>query len=42
MEALWSRRSEPHNLVGTTINVNNGNWVRQGMVSYALAFYYDL
>ena len=30
MEVLWQRRHLGHNLVGTTINVHNGEWTRKG------------
>lgn len=30
MEVLWSKRNASHDLVGTVINVNTGEWVRKG------------
>ena len=30
MEAIWQRRDHGHNLVGTTINIHNGEWTRRG------------
>ena len=33
MEALWNYRSIHTNLVGTVINIHNGNWIRRGKFS---------
>ena len=30
MEAIWERRHHGHDLVGTTIDVHNGEWTRKG------------
>ena len=30
MEAIWQARHQGHDLVGTTIDVNNGQWTRKG------------
>ena len=30
MEVIWEKRNEDHNLVGTIINVNTGEWIRRG------------
>ena len=34
MEALWDSRHQVNNLVGTVINVHNGQWTRKGMYEY--------
>ena len=30
MEAIWMARHRGHDLVGTTIDINNGQWTRKG------------
>ena len=30
MEAIWIHRSRASDLVGTVINIHNGDWVRRG------------
>ena len=30
MEAIWQNRDIEHQLVGTTINIHNGQWTRKG------------
>ena len=30
MEAIWQYREKKHDLVGTTINIHNGQWHRKG------------
>ena len=30
MEAIWQARHHGHNLVGTTIDISNGEWTRKG------------
>jgi hypothetical protein len=30
MKALWTYRSRSSDLVGTVINIHNGEWVRRG------------
>ena len=37
MEAIWQRRDHGHNLVGTTINIHNGEWTRRGETTSSLA-----
>lgn len=30
MDVLWEKRQRGSNLVGTVINIHNGDWVRRG------------
>ena len=30
MEAIWQARHQDHDLVGTTIDISNGEWTRKG------------
>lgn len=42
MEVLWQRRHLGHNLVGTTINVHNGEWTRKDSgVGAGIDSYYE-
>lgn len=48
MEAIWIHRSRASDLVGTVINIHNGDWVRRGKNHFhlkrslkkAIHFYY--
>ena len=35
MESIWHYRSRSSDLVGTVIDVHNGDWIRRGMVGFA-------
>lgn len=36
MEAIWIHRSRASDLVGTVINIHNGDWVRRGINNFHL------
>ena len=45
MKALWTYRSRSSDLVGTVINIHNGEWVRRGknnIFLYILLYYFTL
>lgn len=34
LDFLWEKRQRNSNLVGTTINIHSGEWVRRGTVAW--------
>ena len=42
MEFIWQKRHQGHNLVGTTINIHNGEWTRkESGVGAGIDSYYE-
>ena len=42
MEVIWQKRHQGHNLVGTTINIHNGEWTRkESGVGAGIDSYYE-
>ena len=40
MEFLWKSRHRGSDLVGTIINIHNGDWVRKGYITHTHTYSY--
>lgn len=42
MDVLWDRRQRESDLVGTVINIHNGEWVRRGECLWICLWTFEL